>query len=151
MTTTARPGTSPGPVLVVTAEMTLRQRLDEYLVMRRALGFQLDTLEMLAGGFCDWLTSQGKTSFTTADAVTWARLPAEANPVWWGMRLGAVRTFAAYRTPPARTSRSRPAGSFPPGQGGRCRSSTPKTTWTPSSVPARECSLTGSWPTRCAP
>jgi integrase len=96
MTTTAASVTKPDPAPVVTAEMTLRERLDEYLVMRRALGYQLDTLEMLAGGFCDWLTGQGKTTFTTADAVTWARLPAEANPVWWGMRLGAVRTFAAY-------------------------------------------------------
>ena len=30
---------------------TLREDLDEYLVMRRALGFQLDKLERLAGGF----------------------------------------------------------------------------------------------------
>jgi hypothetical protein len=92
MTTTSAPGTIRG----VTAEMTPRERLDEYLVLRRGLGFHLDTLEMLAGGFCDWLTGQGKTTFTTTDAVRWARLPAQANPVWWGMRLGAVRTFATY-------------------------------------------------------
>lgn len=96
MTTHIMPDPAPDPGSPVAAEMTLRERLDEYLAMRRGLGFQLDTLERLAGGFCDWLTRQGKTTFTTADAVRWARLPAEANPAWWGMRLGAVRTFATY-------------------------------------------------------
>lgn len=79
-----------------TPEITLPEHLEEYLVLRRALGYRLDKLELLAGQFCDWLTTQGKTTFTTADAVTWARLPADADPSWWGMRLGAVRTFAAY-------------------------------------------------------
>lgn len=90
------PGHRPDGVPAGVPGMTLRERLDEYLAIRRALGYQLDTLESLAGGFCDWLAGQGKTTFTTADAVAWARLPAEANPVWWGMRLGAVRTFAGY-------------------------------------------------------
>jgi len=77
---------------------TLRESLDEYLAMRRALGFQLDKLEYLAGGFVDWLATRGQTgSFTIADAVAWARLPHQAAPVWWGIRLGAVRTFAAYQ------------------------------------------------------
>jgi len=76
---------------------TLRESLDDYLAMRRALGYQLDKLERLAGGFIDWLTARGQTdSFTIDDAVTWARLPAQAAPVWWGIRLGAV-TFAAYQ------------------------------------------------------
>lgn len=76
---------------------TLREQLADYLTMRRALGYQLETLEHLAGQFCDWLADQGKTTtFTIEDAVTWARLPAGADRHWWGMRLGAVRTFAVY-------------------------------------------------------
>lgn len=77
-------------------EPTLRGQLEEYLRLRRGLGYQLDKLELLAGQFCDWLAGQGKTTFTTADAVTWARLPANADPTWWGARLGAVRTFATW-------------------------------------------------------
>lgn len=75
---------------------TLREHLADYLAMRRELGYRLEVLEHLAGQFCDWLATQGKTTFTIADAVTWARLPAEADHKWWGMRLGAVRTFATY-------------------------------------------------------
>lgn len=75
----------------------LREHLGEYLCLRRANGYALDKLELLAGQFCDWLTAQGKTTtFTIDDAVTWARLPEHAAPAWWGIRLGAVRTFATY-------------------------------------------------------
>lgn len=75
---------------------TLEEHLAEYLSMRRALGYDLDKLEYLVGQFCTWLNDQGKETFTTADAVTWARLPVDADPSWWGMRVGAVRTFATY-------------------------------------------------------
>lgn len=76
---------------------SLREALTSYLDLRRGLGFKLDTLEYLVGQYCDWLATRGKTdTFTIEDAVTWARLPAEAAHHWWGMRLGAVRTFAAY-------------------------------------------------------
>jgi integrase len=100
---------------------TLREDLDDYLAKRRALGYQLHKLEHLAGQFCDWLTAQGKTTFTTADAVSWARLPVDADPAWWGLRLGAVRTFAAYlqangvdvQVPPPRILPSRPSRAVP--------------------------------------
>ncbi len=43
---------------------TLRDRLDEYLVMRRALGFQLNDVERQVGLFCTWLEARGQTTFT---------------------------------------------------------------------------------------
>ena len=95
---------------------TLEQHLTEYLTMRRALGYDLDKLEHLAGQFCTWLTAQGKeTTFTTADALTWARLPADADPRWWGMRLGAVRTFAKYLDAIGVDVQVPPAGILPAG------------------------------------
>lgn len=75
---------------------TLEEHLAQYLSMRRALGYDLNKLEYLAGQFATWLAGQGKETFTTADAITWACLPTDADPRWWGMRLGAVRTFATY-------------------------------------------------------
>lgn len=76
---------------------TLRERLDEYLVMRRALGFRLAELERQVGLFCTWLEARGQLqTFTIDDAVTWARLNPDAHPSWWATRLSLVRRFAGY-------------------------------------------------------
>lgn len=76
---------------------TLRERLEEYLAMRRSLGFQLDEVERQVGLFCTWLEGRGQTrTFTIDDAVTWARLNPEAHPSWWATRLSLVRRFAAH-------------------------------------------------------
>jgi integrase len=76
---------------------TLRQRLEEYLAMRRSLGFQLDDIERQVGLFCTWLEARGQAqTFTIDDAVTWARLNPDAHPSWWATRLSLVRRFAAY-------------------------------------------------------
>jgi integrase len=76
---------------------TLRERLDEYLVMRRALGFQLNDVQRQVGLFCTWLEARGQTkTFTIDEAVTWARLNPDAHPSWWATRLSLLRRFAAY-------------------------------------------------------
>jgi hypothetical protein len=38
---------------------TLRERLDEYLQLRRSLGFGLEDLERQVGLFCNWLEGRG--------------------------------------------------------------------------------------------
>ncbi|RNI24757.1 tyrosine-type recombinase/integrase [Flexivirga caeni] len=76
---------------------TLHERLQEYLVLRRALGFQLNDMERQVGLFCTWLEDRGQDqTFTIDDAVTWARLNPNAHPSWWATRLSLVRRFAAY-------------------------------------------------------
>ena len=76
---------------------TLRERLDEYLELRRSLGFQLNDLERQVGLFCTWLEARSQTrTFTIDDAVAWARLNPDAHPSWWATRLSLVRRFAAY-------------------------------------------------------
>lgn len=94
---------------------TLHEHLHEYLTMRRALGYDLGKLEHLAGQFCTWLAEAGKETFTTADAIEWARQPADADPRWWGMRLGAVRTFAKYLDAIGVDVQVPPAGIVPAG------------------------------------
>ncbi|MGW4340966.1 tyrosine-type recombinase/integrase [Rhodococcus koreensis] len=77
--------------------MTLREHLEQYLTLRRALGFQLNDIERQVGLFCAWLEARGQTAtFTIDDAVTWARLNPDAHPSWWGTRLSLVRRFAAH-------------------------------------------------------
>lgn len=44
---------------------TLRERLEEYLVMRRSLGFQLNDVQRQVGLFCTWLEGRGPSASTT--------------------------------------------------------------------------------------
>ena len=74
----------------------LRDALEDYLALRRALGFRLATAGRLLGQFADWLEARGASTITTADALAWAVLPAGASPAWQAIRLAAVRGFAAY-------------------------------------------------------
>ena len=74
----------------------LRGALDDYLVVRRSLGYQLDKAEELLTSFVGYLESQGATYITTELALAWATSPAGAHPAWWRHRLGAVRGFARH-------------------------------------------------------
>lgn len=74
----------------------LRDQLADYLVLRRALGYQLARPEKLLGQFLDHLSQLGEARITVKTALDWARLPAGGSPNWWAYRLSAVRGFATY-------------------------------------------------------
>jgi integrase/recombinase XerD len=57
----------------------LRESLEEYLALRRALGFRLKTAGRLLGQFVSWLDDRGTSTITTEDAVAWAVLPPGAS------------------------------------------------------------------------
>ena len=71
----------------------LRDSLEDYLALRRALGFKLKTAGRLLGQFVGYLEDRGAGTITTEDALAWAVLPPGA---WQAIRLAAVRGFAAY-------------------------------------------------------
>ncbi|MBE3088190.1 MAG: tyrosine-type recombinase/integrase [Chloroflexi bacterium] len=77
---------------------TLRQAVQEYLRMRRHLGFKLQD----AGkGLLDFVTfmAQHRAPFITqAFALAWAQQPANVQPAHWARRLSFVRGFAQYRS-----------------------------------------------------
>src|SRR6516225_9759927 len=74
----------------------LRQTAEDYLRIRRALGFKMENAGRLLPQFLEYLESVGAETVTTEHAVRWATMPSAANPVWWGLRLTAVRGFARY-------------------------------------------------------
>ena len=74
----------------------LRDSLDDYLALRRALGFRLKTAGRLLGQFVSWLDDRGSDTITTEDALAWAVLPPGASQAWQSIRLSMVRGFAAY-------------------------------------------------------
>jgi integrase/recombinase XerD len=74
----------------------LRRSLDEYLTLRRALGYRLQDSARVLTGFVAYANQIGARTVTTDLAVTWARLPSTGSPIWWAHRLSMVRGFARY-------------------------------------------------------
>jgi len=98
----------------------LRGHVDDYLRLRRALGYQLERAGHLLPQLVDYLQAAGAPTVTTDLAIAWARLPERAHPNHWAQRLAIARGFATYlqtvdpraEVPPAGvvpTSRHRPA------------------------------------------
>ena len=74
----------------------LQVALDEYLSVRRALGYKLRLSGRLLQRFVDFADRQGATYITSELAAAWATLPGSAQPAQWANRLGMVRRFALY-------------------------------------------------------
>ena len=77
---------------------TLRQAVEEYLKMRRSLGFQLREAGKALGDFVTFMEQQRAPYITPALALSWAQQPASARPAYWAQRLSYVRGFARYRS-----------------------------------------------------
>jgi len=74
----------------------LRQHLNDYLQIRRALGFKLETDGKLLASFLTYMDAADAETVTVALALRWATLPSSAKPVYHAKRLRAVRGFARY-------------------------------------------------------
>lgn len=74
----------------------LRLAAQQYLAIRRGVGFKLDHVEPLLFNFVEFMHSLGMTRITSELALQWATLPACASPAWWKGRLCVVRCFARY-------------------------------------------------------
>lgn len=73
----------------------LRQALDDYLAIRRALGFKLQRVGQMLPGFVTYMEQAGAATITTELALAWAKQPA-GGAAWWRIRLRAVRGFARH-------------------------------------------------------
>jgi integrase/recombinase XerD len=60
----------------------LRQAAEDYLTMRRALGFKLQTQGQLLIGFVRYLEQAGAAAVTTELALAWATQSPHADAVW---------------------------------------------------------------------
>lgn len=74
----------------------LAEHLDDYLRLRRGLGFQLGRHGEVLPGFVAYLDACGSATVTVELAVAWARLPEGIKPITADYRLGTVRGFARY-------------------------------------------------------
>jgi len=97
---------------------SLHDRVDEYLRLRRALGFRLRNEGRVLTQFAGYLEQQGAEAVTAEHAITWAQLPCGVHPVTWTHRLTAVRGFASWLRAIDPATEIPPKGVFP-GQGKR--------------------------------
>lgn len=74
----------------------LSQSLDDYLVLRRSLGYKLELAQRLLSDFIEHVERQGSAFVTTKLSLEWATLPTNASPKWKADRLSVVRGFAKY-------------------------------------------------------
>lgn len=75
---------------------TWTECVDDYLALRRGLGFKLERPGQLLAQFASYLQKAGAATITTELALAWARQPATARPFWWAHRLSTARGFARY-------------------------------------------------------
>lgn len=76
---------------------TIRQHAEQYLAMRRALGFKLTTFGQRLLSFVSYLEAQGHHVVTTEAALAWATgTLRSSDQVHWSRRLMVVRIFARH-------------------------------------------------------
>ncbi len=66
---------------------SLDQALNEYIAIRRALGFELREVAGCLRNFVTFLKTEGASYITKELALRWAIQPAEAQPYTWAWRL----------------------------------------------------------------
>jgi integrase/recombinase XerD len=91
----------------------LEQALNDYLRIRRSLGYRLREPEGLLRNFVAFLHAEGAPFITTKLALRWATQPAMAQPATWAERLGIIRRFANWHSAVQPRTEIPPAGLLP--------------------------------------
>jgi integrase/recombinase XerD len=76
--------------------MPLRRAIEEYVELRRALGFKVRRMAENLPNFATFMEQRGAPYITTELALEWATQPVDHKPSDWAQRLGFVRVFARH-------------------------------------------------------
>lgn len=74
----------------------LRRHAEDYLAIRRSMGFTLEGAGRLLSDFVAFADDAGLSTVTVEAALAWARRPDGVSEVWVAQRLSVVRGFARY-------------------------------------------------------
>jgi integrase len=77
---------------------TLRQAVQEYVSLRRSLGFKLQEAGKGLLDFAKFMKHHRASYITQALALAWAQQPVDVQPAHWAQRLSFVRGFAHHRS-----------------------------------------------------
>jgi integrase/recombinase XerD len=75
---------------------SLRKAVEDYLILRRALGFKLRDMATALRHFVSFMEREGARTITTNLALRWAMQPQQVHPAHWVARLSFVRSFARH-------------------------------------------------------
>jgi integrase/recombinase XerD len=74
----------------------LAQHVEDYLAIRRGLGFKLRAERRLLADFAAFMQSVGQSTVTVDVALRWATMPTGVGHAYLAQRMRAVRGFARY-------------------------------------------------------
>ena len=69
----------------------LARHVEDYLRLRRALGYKLAREGVILPQLVAYLEAAGAETVTADLVVSWAQLPQGVHPITWSHRLGAAR------------------------------------------------------------
>ena len=92
---------------------TLRQAVQEYLILRRSLGFKLRDAGKLLQAYIKFMEEQRAPYITTKLALAWAQQASAVQPAEWARRLSVVRIFARHRSATDPRTQIPPEGLLP--------------------------------------
>jgi integrase/recombinase XerD len=95
------------------AMSTLSTHVEDYLRLRRGLGFKLERAGRLLPQLVTYLETVGATTVLSHLAIAWARLPGDAHPNHRAQRLAIARGFARYLHAIDPATEVPPPGVFP--------------------------------------
>ena len=93
----------------------LIELVGDYLLVRRALGYQLEDTEVVLRQFVAYLAEHDADTITIEHALGFATAPEGASPRWQALRLSAIRCFARWAAASDFMGRDRIIASAKPG------------------------------------
>jgi integrase/recombinase XerD len=75
---------------------SLRKAAEDYLILRRSLGFKLRAMGTALRHFVSFMEQESTCTITTNLALRWAMQPQQVHPAHWVARLSFVRSFARH-------------------------------------------------------
>lgn len=93
--------------------ISVAQSIQDYLKLRRNLGFKLRDAGLCLAKFAAFLDARGESHITTALALEWSQQNPSAQPATCAQRLGYVRGFARYHVANDPQTEIPPSGLLP--------------------------------------
>jgi integrase len=94
----------------------VHQRAEQYVAMRRSLGYKFHSQARMLADFAGYLAARGDSTITVTAALAWATAPDPASAAYHRQRLSVVRGFARHLAAFDPACQVPPGGLLPPAE-----------------------------------